>query len=383
MLEGILNPGTSYNTSFCYNVSRGRLVTIECEYPIFYYVESALYRTFLGCFFHLIEVLLLGALWFCNIWIQRDFTEAYMSSVAVPLSISTVMKIATYVWDCLFPRDIEKSWLIDMAYATSVTTAQMTLIMGLPFLLFMAMRMGTSRKQNYGCCTWIPFLLILIISFPLSAVFNMFYKPTYAAPSLVAILALLIISLIFMFMFIGMGCMTFACCAKQKIAMDMLDPVIYDARSRLGWAMLYSIFAPISIYPCFYCFVSLAFFLDMSNDYAILNNEMATRVWNFFFGPTVLIFTFVILPSYRDTIMCGCKYRRFQRKVQMGTLAAPTAHGVTQQIRISETEKIPVEFIKEPEQKIPLEPLFTTTGGSADSKRPRPAYPVQTFPDKY
>ncbi|CAP26063.1 Protein CBG05621 [Caenorhabditis briggsae] len=382
MLDGLLNPGTSYNASFCYNVSRGRLVTIECEYPIFYYVESALYRTFFGCFFHLIEVLLLGALWFCNIWIQRDFTEAYMSSVAVPLSISTVMKIATYVWELMFPRDIEKAWLIDMAYATSVTTAQMTLVMGLPFLLFMAMRMGTSRKQNYGICTWIPFLLILIVSFPLSGVFNMFYKPTYAAPSLVAILALIIISLCFMFAFIGMGCMTFACCAKQKIAMDMLDPVIYDARSRLGWAMLYSILAPISIYPCFYCFVSLAFFLDMSNDYAILSNEMATRVWNFFFGPTVLIFTFVILPSYRDTIMCGCKYRRFQRRVQMGALAAPTAQGVTQQIRISEPEKLPVEFIKEPEQKVPLEPMFVTTH-SADSKRPRPAYPVQTYPDKY
>lgn len=54
-----------------------------------------------------------------------------------------------------------------------------------------------------------------------------------------------------MFAFIGMGCMTFACCAGKKIAMDMLDPVIYDARSRLGWAMLFSIFAPISVYPCF------------------------------------------------------------------------------------------------------------------------------------
>ncbi|PIC30912.1 hypothetical protein B9Z55_022000 [Caenorhabditis nigoni] len=66
----------------------------------------------------------------------------------------------------------------------------------------------------------------------------------------------------------------------------------------------------------------------------------------------------------------------------MGALAAPTAQGVTQQIRISEPEKLPVEFIKEPEQKVPLEPMFVTTH-SADSKRPRPAYPVQTYPDKY
>ncbi|CAB04545.1 Sodium-and chloride-dependent glycine transporter 2 [Caenorhabditis elegans] len=381
MLDGLLNPSSNYNASFCYNVSRGTFVTVECEYPFAYYVENALYRTVFGCFFHLIEVLLLGALWFCNIWIQRDFTEAYMSSVAVPLSISTVMKIATYVWNLLYPRgDIEKSWLIDMAYATSVTTAQMTLIMGLPVLLFMAMRMGTSRKQNYGWCTWIPFLLILILSFPISAVFNMLNKADYAAPSLVAILALIIISLGFMFAFIGMGCMTFACCAGKKIAMDMLDPVIYDARSRLGWAMLFSIFAPISVYPCFYCFVSLAFFLNLSDSNELLSNEMATRVWSFFFGPTVLIFTFLILPSYRDTIMCGCKYRRFQQKIQMSQLAAPAAQGVTPQIRISEPEKLPVEFIKEPEQKVPLEPLFIP---SAEAKRPRPAYPVQNFPDKY
>ncbi|CAI2352483.1 unnamed protein product [Caenorhabditis sp. 36 PRJEB53466] len=378
MLDGILNPGTSYNASFCYNVSRGRLVTIECDYPLFYYLESVLYRSVFGCFFHLVEVLLLGALWFCNIWIQRDFTEAFMSSVAVPLTISTVMKIATFVWDMLFPKDIEKSWLIDMAYATSVTTAQMTLVQGLPFLLFMAMKMGTCRRQSYGLCTWIPYVLILVLSFPLSAIFNMFYKPTYAAPSLVAILALIIIALVFMFVFIGMSCMTFACCSKKKLAMDMLDPVIYDARSRLGWSMLYSICAPLSVYPCFYCFVSLAFFLDMTNDYAILQNEMATRVWNFFFGPTVLIFTFIILPSYRDTIMCGCKYRRFQRKIQMSMLAAPTAQGVTQQIRIAEPEKLPVISMQPQKEKVVLEPIFVTTSSADGKKRPpKQAYPVQ------
>lgn len=48
--------------------------------------------------------------------------------------------------------------------------------------------------------------------------------------------------------------------------------------------------------------------------------------------------------------------------------------------QISEPEKLPVEFIKEPEQKVPLEPLFIP---SAEAKRPRPAYPVQNFPDKY
>ncbi|CAI5451671.1 unnamed protein product [Caenorhabditis angaria] len=363
MLDGLVSMGTTYNSSFCYNVSRGKLVTIECDYPMFYYLESLLYRSFFGVFFDLVEVLLLSALWFCNIWIQRDFMEAYMSSVALPLTVSTIMKIATLVWNFLFPREIEKAWLIDMIYATSMTTSQLTLIQGLPFLLYMATKMGTTRKQNYNCCTWVPFLLVLMLSLPLSAIFNMCSKPTFAAPSLIMILALIIIAMAFMFALIGMGCLAFTCCSGTKMAMDMLDPVVFDARSRLGWVMLFSLAAPITFYPCLYCYVSLAFFLDLSNDYDLLTNEMATRTWNFFFGPSVLIFTFVILPSYRDTILCGCKYRQFTKKVQMSQLNP----AMTQISAMTTTPVIPIVSQQPNEKQLKSEPIFQITGGKPSS----------------
>ncbi|CAB3396746.1 unnamed protein product [Caenorhabditis bovis] len=372
MLDSLIASSTAYNGTLCYNVSRGHAITITCDYPIMYYIENILYRSFFGCFYDLVEILLLSALWFCNLWIERDFTEAFLSCVALPLTASTALKIATFAWDLLFPRDFEKAWLIDMLYSSAVTSSFMTLICGLPIFLYMAIRVGTTRKQNYDVCTWIPYFLIVLLSFPLSAIFNIFYRTPSMQPILVAIIAAVIVSFLAMFVFIAMGCIAFACCSQINKRIDMLDPVVYDARSRLGWSMLYALVVPIPCVGSLYCFVSLAYFLDTTNYYEMLSNEMSIRTWFFFFGPLVLLITFLILPTYRDTILCGCRNRQFKTRMLMNQL--PPAPSPNTPFHVTKTEVTPVIPLKEVVEKDKKsDSIFTI------SENEKKAYPVQSL----
>ncbi|CAD6189546.1 unnamed protein product [Caenorhabditis auriculariae] len=311
------------NASFCYNVTRGKVITIECDYPWTYTMEDLLYRSPLGAFFELVECLLLGAMWFCNIFIRRDFAEAFLSSVAVPLSLSTVLKLACFAWNILFPRDELRGWIINILYSVTVTSAQLTLMQGLPAYLYMSMKMATSRKQDYGITTWLPYAFFMLLSFPLSGVVYLMAEPIYSKVALIAIIAIYLVSAVVILIMLGLCLAAFICFSGSNREMDMLDPVVYDGRSRLGWAVLYALLIPISAAGSIFCLVSLAYFINDTSDYEVLSNEMATRVWSFFFGPIFLLLTFLILPSYRDVLLCGCKFRKFTKKVTIAELAAP------------------------------------------------------------
>ncbi|CAI5452040.1 unnamed protein product [Caenorhabditis angaria] len=232
-------PGLPLLTEIFCNVTKVKKKKLAtCDFPDALYTKKSFYGGIPGAGLGTIEILLVAIFVILSFKMKNDITKCFLTVVYIPLGISSIFKMACALYGTL-----------QGAYGTFYMTFLMfynffymatVVIVSIGSVIYLSGMIVIARKrQNFEMGSmWPSFCPLLLIGLLLSGSYTLVFSKFNQLPaaalffcfmlSTIAVLVLLLVSI----------CVGFICSKPKKsdaAANIAVDPVIYDARSRLGF----------------------------------------------------------------------------------------------------------------------------------------------------